>query len=91
MSIIRVKKDKNYFAASNVPFNDKRLSWEARGVMGYLLSKPDNWQVRFDDLVNQGDAKRFKLRRILRNLKHTDIWNARGCRWMTGLLIGCQQ
>ena len=69
MSIIRVKKDKNYFAASNVPFNDKRLSWEARGVMGYLLSKPDNWQVRFADLVNQGDAKRFKLRRILKELE----------------------
>ena len=69
MSIIRVKKDKNYFAASNKPFNDKRLSWEARGVMGYLLSKPDDWQVRFFDLINQGDAKRFKMRRILKELE----------------------
>ena len=69
MSIIRVKKDKNYFAASNKPFNDKKLSWEARGVMGYLLSKPDEWQVRFSDLTNQGDAKRFKMRRILKELE----------------------
>jgi hypothetical protein len=69
MSIIRVKKDKNYFAASNEPFNDKRLSWEARGVMGYLLSKPDEWQVRFNDLVNQGPAKRTKLRRIFKELE----------------------
>ena len=69
MSIIRVEKDKGYFVASDTPFNDARLSWDARGVMGYLLSKPDNWQVRFDDLINQGDAKRFKMRRILKELE----------------------
>jgi len=42
MSIIRVKKDKGYFVASNKPFNNKNLSWEARGILGYLLSKPDD-------------------------------------------------
>jgi hypothetical protein len=45
MTTIRVKKDARYFSASNEPFNDKRLSWEARGLMGYLLSKPDNWEL----------------------------------------------
>lgn len=69
MSIIRVKKDKNYFAASNKPFNDKRLSWEARGVLGYLLSKKDDWQVRFYDLVKQGPAGEHKMRRILKELE----------------------
>ena len=69
MSIIRVKKDKNYFAASNKPFNDKQLSWEARGVMGYLLSKPDEWRVRFYDLVQQGPAGEHKIRRILKELE----------------------
>jgi hypothetical protein len=69
MSVIRVNKDKNYFAASNLPFNDKSLSWEARGVMGYLLSKPDDWQVMFNDLVNQGDAAAHKVRRILKELE----------------------
>ena len=69
MSIIRVKKDRNYFAASNKPFNDKQLSWEARGVMGYLLSKPDEWQVRFYDLVQQGPAGEHKIRRILKELE----------------------
>jgi len=69
MSIIRVKKDKSYFAASNKPFNDKVLSWEARGVMGYLLSKPDDWQLRFFDLVNQGPAGEYKVRRVLKELE----------------------
>lgn len=69
MSIIRVKKNENYFASSNEPFNDERLSWEARGAMGYLLSKPDDWQVRFYDLVNRGPAGEHKMRRILKELE----------------------
>jgi len=69
MSIIRVLKNKDYFAASNEPFNDKRLSWEARGVMGYLLSKPDDWELSFTDLVNQSSAGPHRIRKILKELK----------------------
>lgn len=69
MSIIRVVKDKGYFAVSNVPFNDINLSWEARGIMGYLLSKPDGWQVNVSDLIKSGGAKLHKIRRILKELE----------------------
>ena len=69
MSIIRVKKDAGYFVASNKPFNDERLSWEARGVMGYLLSKPDNWECRNQDLINRGPAGGHKISRIMKELK----------------------
>lgn len=75
MGIIRVKKDEKYFTASNEPFNDKRLSWEARGVIGYLLSKPNNWNVRMEDLEKQGPAGNFKLRRILAELRQCGYMN----------------
>lgn len=65
MSIIRVRKDAKYFTASNEPFIDKRLSWETRGLIGYLLTKPDKWEVRIPDLTNQGPAKLHKIRRML--------------------------
>lgn len=65
MSIIRVRKNAHYFTASNEPFVDNRMSWETRGLIGYLLTKPDNWQVRIEDLVKQGPAKITKLRRML--------------------------
>jgi hypothetical protein len=68
-NIVRVKKDVRYFAASNVPFNDTRLSWGARGLMGYLLSKPDNWQVRVTDLEKQSKAGEKAIRRILAELR----------------------
>lgn len=70
MTIIRVKKDKGYFVASNKPFNDKSLSWEARGMLGYLLSKPDDWIVRNVDLYRQGPAGKNKVKRILTQLKN---------------------
>jgi hypothetical protein len=69
MTTIRVKKDERYFSASNEPFNDKRLSWEARGLMGYLLSKPNNWKIQMNDLVKQGPAKGRKIRRMLAELR----------------------
>lgn len=33
--------------------DDSRLSWEARGLLQYILAKPDNWNVRTTDLINQ--------------------------------------
>lgn len=68
-NIIRVQKNSNYFVASNIPFNDTRLSWAARGVMAYLLSKPDGWVVRFVDLVEKGDLKRHAMRTALKQLQ----------------------
>lgn len=69
MSIIRVKKEQKYFVAANAPFQDKNLSWEARGAMGYLLSKPDGWQCRNYDLVNQGPAGEHTIKRIMKELR----------------------
>ena len=54
---------------ANVVFGDVRLSWEARGLMGYLLSKSDDWQVRLYDLLRRGPAGEHKLRRMLRELE----------------------
>lgn len=67
--IYRTVKNKEYFYASNEPFNDERLSWEARGVIGYLLSKPDGWECRNYDLLNKGPAGEHKLKRIMAELR----------------------
>ena len=37
------------------PLRDSRLSWKARGLMAFLLTKPDNWEVREDNLVNESE------------------------------------
>lgn len=56
-TIIRTVKDRShpYTIINNTVFDDARLSWKAKGLMGYLLSKPDDWRVCVADLVARGD------------------------------------
>lgn len=52
--IIRVSKIENPFVQIDKGVvNDERLSWKARGMLAYLLSKPDDWTVRITDLVRR--------------------------------------
>jgi hypothetical protein len=53
MSIIRVKKDRNnpYLIMNKTGLNDKRLSLAAKGLLTYLLSKPDDWYIHTKDII----------------------------------------
>lgn len=53
MSIRKVKGlESDFTIVPNQTINDK-LSWAARGMLLYLCSKPDDWEVNISDLVNQ--------------------------------------
>lgn len=73
MSIIKVKGlESNFTIVPNQAINDK-LSWAARGMLLYLCSKPDDWEVNITDLVEQttGSAKRSgrdAVRKIMNEL-----------------------
>jgi hypothetical protein len=68
--IVRVRHDPNH--PSTVIANDllqnASLSFAARGLMGYLLSKPDNWQMRMTDLVAASPAGREATQAIIKEL-----------------------
>lgn len=34
-------------------FNDKTLSWKAKGLLFYLLNKPDDWKTTRSNLLKQ--------------------------------------
>jgi DNA replication protein DnaC len=54
MTIIRSERPKeSYYVLRNDISGDKRLSWAARGLLIYLLSKPDNWSVSTQNLINE--------------------------------------
>ena len=68
--IIKVKKGQNPYACiDKVPINDKRLTWKARGVLLYLLSKPDDWRVIIADLINQSPQGESAVRSAIRELR----------------------
>lgn len=56
MGIARLhRKRHNFSIIDNQAAEDKTLSWKARGILWYLLTKPDNWKVRISDLVAKSD------------------------------------
>ena len=65
---IRVHKKTKFTTISNDLINNKAVSWEARMVLIYLLSKPEGWKIRSSDLVNQSPAGRDKVASILKEL-----------------------
>jgi hypothetical protein len=77
LRIIRLPKVGHYVRIDNDLFRDRVLSWEARGLMGYLLSKPDNWKIRMHDLLAHGPAGEFKLRRMLKELQRAGYMSRR--------------
>jgi hypothetical protein len=50
----------NFTILRNATLEDTRLSWEARGLLAFLLSKPDNWVVNTKHLVSQSPNARTK-------------------------------
>ena len=52
MAIIRTKREHSYTVVSNKIYDKNQLSWQAMGLLGYLLTKPDSWQVMVAELVN---------------------------------------
>lgn len=54
-TIIRTEKNKNnpYVMIDQTIFTDTRLSWKSKGLMGYLLSRPDGWQLYVADLIKR--------------------------------------
>ena len=47
INVIRIQKDENnpYVMINKLLLNDKNLSWQAKGMMAYLLSLPDDWEI----------------------------------------------
>jgi len=70
-STIRVSKDREhpYVVVGKSVTDNAELTWEARGLLVFLLGKPDNWQVNTGYLEGQSPAGRDKTRRILRELQ----------------------
>lgn len=71
MPIIRAAHDKEhpYVMISRASAQNKQLSYDALGMLTYLLSQADDWVVVVDDLIRQG-CKRDKVYRILNDLRN---------------------
>lgn len=68
--------------------NDARLSFRARGVLAYLLNKPDGWVVRAETIAKDGTEGRAAIEAALRELRAAGYYRVErrriGGKWRSG-------
>ena len=69
--IIRSPRRHRFLIVDQQAVDDERLSWAARGMLVYLLARPDNWRVLVNDLRRRGDLGRDGVYKVLRELRDT--------------------
>lgn len=69
MTVITRQRSENFAIIPNTLAEDDRLSFEARGLLCYLLAKPNNWKVRIADIQKSGGIGRDKAYRLIRELR----------------------
>lgn len=69
-TIFRVEKNKDnpFVMIDRRPIENPALSWRAKGILTYLISRPDNWIVRLGDLVKRSPDGVYAVRSALKEL-----------------------
>lgn len=68
MIIRRVQNPRGWTSLPNAALEDERLSFRARGLLAYLLSRPQEWQTDSEKLARAGREGREAVRTALREL-----------------------
>jgi len=91
MRIIKAQKDAEhpYAMVSKVWVNDRELSWKAKGIMVYLISKPDTWKTRRLDLIRNSPEGRWAVDSGLHELEEKGYLVCRKGRDKKGRLLPC--
>ena len=79
--VIRVRKRPHNFVMMDKTFlEDDRLSYKAKGILAYLLSKPDNWKVIVGNLVNHSTDGKSSVYAGLKELKECGYYEKKPIR-----------
>jgi hypothetical protein len=71
MTILRRRHNSNFTIVPNAIFEHPELSIEAKGVLGYLLSRPADWTIRLTHIGPALKIGRNKTERIFLELRET--------------------
>lgn len=88
--IFRVKQKTNFTIVPNKTINDEGLSLRSKGLLLYLLSKPDNWNVNLEQLANVCNEGKSAIRVSLNELIDAGFIRREQQRDKTGRMVGYQ-
>lgn len=83
-------KDNPYVMIDRRPIDNPALSFKAKGILTYLMSRPDGWEVSVADLIKHAQDGEASVRAGLKELKvagHMKYTAMRGQGRITGWLI----
>jgi hypothetical protein len=63
------KRKKPFVQVDKECINDDRLSWRAKGILVYLLSKPPKWQIYEADIIRHATEGRDAVRAAIKELE----------------------
>ena len=69
MPVFKNRKEENFTVLDNQLLQNKELSWKARGILTYLLSLPEDWDVNTKELATHADDGITSLRNGLKELR----------------------
>lgn len=92
MTTIRVERRHRYTSIDRGALNDARLSFRARGILAYLLDKPDDWRTNASAVAAAGREGREAVRTALRELEtcgylHRRKWRNLSGQWETEWIV----
>ena len=67
----RADTTKNYTVVKNTILLDNRLSWKAKGLFTYVLSRPETWEISIQDIINRATEGRDSVYGAIRELKNS--------------------
>jgi hypothetical protein len=82
--IIRRQYTANFTTISNRLFDDERLAADEMGILVYLLSRPDNWEVRRPALQRRFGIGPIAMKRVIRSWMCTGWCQAKKIRLPSG-------
>lgn len=91
--IIRAPRPDSHFTLlRNDVVRRQDLSFKARGLLAFMLSHPDNWRFRIDDLVKAGVDGRHAITTALDELEKATLITRRKTRrpdgtWQSQLIV----
>ena len=91
-NIFRINKNKDnpYVQLDKRIFENNALSWKAKGLLGYLLSKPDNWTVLVADIIKQSTDGRDAVYSGIKELRQAGYVHKEYIRDDKGRMLGCE-
>jgi len=66
---LKIERNEKFSTISLAAVEDPRLSWGAKGLHTYLISRPPNWQIRYVDILRRSKNRATALKGLIRVLK----------------------